>query len=457
MLSCTLLNGAVLQRNQGNRIEGFGKEGSSIRVCFQDQEYEARVQNGKWRVETEPLQAGGPFEMKISSKEETLRLTLWVGDVYLLGGQSNMEFRLKDEKHHKEAHALKNARLLTIPQVEYEQDGKAFPSFPALVWKEATKDNLMEFSAIGYYIGTVLDGLDIPIGLVSCNKGGTSASCWIDQKTLFSNARLKKAYWDGYWRGIENQTEEQEDRARANYQKELDAYQKKLARYQLDHPEASLSDVKKAVGHTPWPGPKGNKDFGRPCGLIDTMFSKVETMAFAGIVWYQGEEDTKYGELYEPLLMALVSLWRTRLGGNIPFSIVQLPKYRDDKNEKWPLVRDAQKRVCEKLPDCALIVSVDTGEEFNIHPTDKSVLGKRIGQKILDPAQGAKIVSFRDGIVTFDREIVVKQNRLGWLPVSDREVKVPEHVKEYAFDNYPEVFLFEKDGTPVAPFRLDEA
>ncbi|WP_290172283.1 sialate O-acetylesterase, partial [uncultured Dubosiella sp.] len=83
---------------------------------------------------------------------------------------------------------------------------------------------------------------------------------------------------------------------------------------------------------------------------------------FAGIVWYQGEEDTKYGELYEPLLMALVSLWRTRLGGNIPFSIVQLPKYRDDKNEKWPLVRDAQKRVCEKLPDCALIVSVDTGE-----------------------------------------------------------------------------------------------
>ena len=150
-----------------------------------------------------------------------------------------------------------------------------------------------------YYLAYYLrHDIDIPIGLIAVNKGGTSGSCWINETYLQKNQEIKKVYYDEYYQAIMNQTEAQEDLEIAKYKERVKQYQQKVALYQQTYPERNMSQLKKDVGHTPWPGPRGKKDFCRPAGLYYTMFKKICQYSGKAVIWYQGEEDTKNAYLY---------------------------------------------------------------------------------------------------------------------------------------------------------------
>ena len=90
--------------------------------------------------------------------------------------------------------------------------------------------------------------IDIPIGLIAVNKGGTSGSCWINETYLQKNQEIKKVYYDEYYQAIMNQTEAQEDLEIAKYKERVKQYQQKVALYQQTYPERNMSQLKKDVG-----------------------------------------------------------------------------------------------------------------------------------------------------------------------------------------------------------------
>lgn len=358
--------------------------------------------------------------------------------IILLGGQSNIEWKLKDEVNKDKFDDINNVWLL--------EAGSR--------WKKATKENLLEFSALGAYIAKELSNPDRPLYLVSCNKGGTSASCWIPEREMANYPSLNKVFVEDYWKDIENQTGEEEDAAIKAYEKLYIDYQAACAKWQQEHPNGSLSDMKQELGHTPWPGPKGKKDPGRPGGQYQEKFEKVKDIPFTDVIWYQGEEDVKNAPYYKELLETLVTYWRKKLG-NLPFHIVQLPGYDDDKTDMWPVVRQAQKEVCEELDNCHLVVGIDGGERFNIHPTNKEKIGHRLALSLQGKLVNPIPVSFKENVIEFDQPITVKENTRGWKQKDEKSVEIPADDKPvYAWKNWPEIFLFSKDDNALAPFDL---
>ena len=488
MLDSIFTDHMVLQRNKPISIYGIGEEGACVEVTFNLETKKSSVKDGKWKVEFDPLPAGGPYTMIISSGKYTEMIRdILVGDVFLAAGQSNMEFLMKDTKYYETELESKipDFRYYYVNQVEYEKEGKDYPEFPKRNWEIVNKNNLKNISAVAYYMAKRIQPcINVPIGIVGCHKGGTSASCWIEESQLEKNVNIHKAYVDAYWDDIKNQSEEQEDLARGNYQKCLNDYQKQVKEYQKKYPEHSIGQMKQDIGHTPWPGPKGNKDYGRPSGLYHTMFEKIKDYTYCSVLWYQGEEDSKLPNLYEDLLTILVTSWKKELHDNLLFFIVQLPDYSDDKAaDNWALIRKAQENVSKKIDNVEIMCALGCGEQYNIHPSDKSVLGTRLGELVLETyydyevsghSPSVSTVGYSDGRIEcrvdymYDQELINTNREVLEVSYDGKEfekvdafvysntiyanvIKKPTIVR-YAWKNYPDVGFERIDGKPLLPF-----
>ncbi|MCI3922958.1 sialate O-acetylesterase [Paenibacillus sp. TRM 82003] len=183
-------DGMVLQRETkvaiGGNVEGSGR---SVEVRFLDSVYETRSDaEGRWQVELEPTAPGGPHEMSIRCDgEETVVRDILVGDVFVLGGQSNMELPLRrtldlfeeelravDEPFIRQFHVALHADF-HAPQ-EAAAGGQ---------WRSATGADAMGFSAAGFFCARELYAQrGVPIGLVLTAVGGTPIEAWMSEPTL---------------------------------------------------------------------------------------------------------------------------------------------------------------------------------------------------------------------------------------------------------------------------------
>lgn len=478
----------VLQRNTHNYITGQCLDNEDVSIYFQGTRYRSQSKNNTWEICLDHLKEGGPYQLLIESHEcQIIWEHIYVGDVFLAAGQSNMEYRLKDSylgDEYIHSQELNNVYFFQVPRVEYRENGQSYPRFEKPHWKEANSTTLGNISAVAYhFVKTLRQYTDIPIGIVECNKGGTSVSCWIPNKELETNIYLKELYIDQYFQDIKDQSDEDENRKIDEFKQSLQLYMQKVQSYKNNHPDHSMSQIKKAVGHTPWPGPKGKKDFGRPGGLYETMFSVIKTYSFASVLWYQGEEDVKYAEYYDILLTLLIHKWRSDLRNNhLPFFCVQLPNYNDEKYDKWPILREKQALVSEKVKDIHLIVSIDCGEEFNIHPIHKEVIGQRLGKSVLLHYYNYSIQGDAPTIISIeyiDSKLYIKYNQnLYYKGDNIQEFEIENHLVRkpiypelkdgtlifgidqdctqllYAYKNYPITNLYGINEIPIAPFRI---
>jgi sialate O-acetylesterase len=181
----------VLQRGKANRFWGWAKSGQMIRVEIAGLTATAVTgPDGRWQAEVKVPAPGGPYTVKITGPEQSVVLhEVLVGDVWLCGGQSNMELGLGRVRNGDEEIKTANhpeIRLFLVPQhVSYS---------PATVsrgsWKICSPQNVAEggsggFSAVAYFFGRKLqDELHVPIGLIQDCVGGTPAECWMSPKTL---------------------------------------------------------------------------------------------------------------------------------------------------------------------------------------------------------------------------------------------------------------------------------
>ena len=418
-----------------------------------------------------------------------------IGEVWLAGGQSNMEFLMKYEETYETERIVCNddhLRFYNVPQ--YAFDGEEKEGFKINhgynIWHTANSDSLWCFSAAGYFHAKKLrEELGVPVAILGCNWGGTSASAWMDTDTLDKDPELC-AYCNDYRRD-ENKSpdyaqKEYRNRRVSNHKYTRWVNDMLLLGYQ-DRP-----DVKISCSFVNMFRPKnigiGWQSFQRPGGLYVTMLSKIIGYTVRGVIWYQGESDDYYAELYSKLFTKMINRWREDWNDNLPFIFVQLAPY--GYGVRYPELRRQQELV-EKTVDNAFMVTIsDIGMERDIHPKNKHDVGYRLALKALGKIYGMDIVcdapyankaerNGNDIILYFDNcgKLVIKGDKLNAIKVfsTDGRVKInsccvvgnrlilrTENAKvrndiraEFAWTPYHVVNLYNEAGLPAKPFIIE--
>ena len=187
-LSRLYSDGMVLQRDQKNMILGKTEPFYPVTLTFLEKTYRTTAdQDGSFSFELDPSDPGGPHQMEIHADEEIILKDILIGDVWVLGGQSNMELpihRTQDlfaDEIKKINHP--SIRQFSVPQ-EYDFHTTRH-DLSSGNWMSATQSNVMNFSAVGYFFAKELNKkYDIPIGLICCAVGGTPIEAWMSEGTL---------------------------------------------------------------------------------------------------------------------------------------------------------------------------------------------------------------------------------------------------------------------------------
>jgi len=314
----------VLQRNKPIAVFGDGAGRGRIELDGAVVEFEA---TDGFLVHLPPMEAGGPHEMTVTLNGETTVLTdILIGDVYLAGGQSNMQFRVEEST---DIPRIPNPRVRHFQEGHCITDqGEEWTEFSP--WQIATEENLGHFSAIGYDAGRMLcEELDVPVGIIACNLGATRVDAWTAPEIVNTpdyQAMIAERHWD--WTYY-------------------------------------------AFNHNSWPH--------------RTKLLPVVPYGIAGVLWYQGESNRHPAEgvHYHTLLSLLIENWRNLWGEDLPFYIVQIAPFADTPDNNWPYIRQGQEWVTKHVNGTYLCTLVHTGEADNIHPTKKHTLGIEVANAVL--------------------------------------------------------------------------
>ena len=133
----------VLQRRKPIAVFGSGSGKGRVELCGNAVTFEA---TDSWLVHLPAMEAGGPYEMTVTLNDETVTLTdILVGDVYLAGGQSNMQFRVEESV---DIPRIGNPRVRHFTEGHYANENMD-TWYDYTPWQIATEENLEHFSAIG--------------------------------------------------------------------------------------------------------------------------------------------------------------------------------------------------------------------------------------------------------------------------------------------------------------------
>lgn len=188
-LSPIFSDGMVFQRETPVKIWGQGVPNKEVKVSFRDKTYTTTADDrGNWCVVLDPAAPGGPYTLQITHgpKEITINDIL-VGDVWLLGGQSNMELPISRtlDLYEEEVKNARNPfiRQFTVP-MRYDFHGPR-AELAAGEWKAVTPENILDFSAAGYFFAReIYEKYKLPIGLVQTAVGGTPVEAWLSEEVI---------------------------------------------------------------------------------------------------------------------------------------------------------------------------------------------------------------------------------------------------------------------------------
>lgn len=187
---------AVLQRDRPIPVWGHAEPGAAVTVDLAGQAISAKAdRQGNWRVLLPQRPAGRAYRLSATSNGGSVTLEdIAVGDVFLCGGQSNMEFptRLSTSAWG----SLNDAANPDLRFVTIAQDSEPAPQADlktAVTWKVVTPDTVGESSAVCYYMARSLQKrFKIPIGFIASDWGGTTIQSWISPQALRSLASYRK-------------------------------------------------------------------------------------------------------------------------------------------------------------------------------------------------------------------------------------------------------------------------
>ncbi|HEV8484153.1 MAG TPA: sialate O-acetylesterase [Blastocatellia bacterium] len=465
-LPAIIADGMVLQQGMSVPVWGWADEGETVTVEFQNQKVAGVARQGKWMVRLKPLKAGGPFTLTVTGKDKIELKNVLVGEVWICGGQSNMQWPLRqtDNADTEIANAkYPMIRLFTAPRLEVDapvNDVKAG-------WKECSPETVATFSAVGYYFGRDLHkARNVPVGLINNAVGGSPAESWVSAAVLNADAEYK-----GF---------------KADYARGMEQYEKALAKNREE------SEKARAEGK-PVPRPPGKPWM--PSGLYNGMLAPLAPYAIKGAIWYQGESNAGRAYQYRRLFPTMIRDWRVIWGqGDFPFLFVQLAAFGPNSpkmgESDWAELREAQLMTLSASPKTGMAVAIDVGTIDDIHPRNKQPVGSRLALAARAVAYAEKLVhsgpvyqSVRiegdKAILSFKHLGTGLEARGGELKgfiiagedkvwreakaeirgdrviVTGAGVSKPSAVR-YGWMKYPTCNLFNKEGLPATPFRTDD-
>ena len=402
-------DGVVLCRRKEIRIFGEATEGCEIRVRLLDWHGKlidcgyGKTRNGRFMVFLRPQEARIQCRLTIETGMETRTIEdVCIGEVFLAGGQSNMELPLSGADGGLElirSHWDPLLRFYNVPKRAYacEEQRKALEDTR---WEFIARGEGAGNSAVAYFFARRLREAqpDLPVGIIGCYWGGTSITCWLEEETLRSLAEGAR-YLDDYARASAGKTMETYLAEEKVFLDAMDAWNRSVNVYRSDNPGAPWKEIEEACGICPWNPPIGPGAPYRPAGLAETMLHAVAPMTLTGILYYQGEEDTGKTDRYDELMLLLIRRWRQLFRDpELPFLFVQLPMWLDTGAKDtflWPKLRLAQAAARDAARNTGMICLLDQGEYGNIHPTAKKPVGDRLYELAANMLYGGGKVSPR--------------------------------------------------------------
>ncbi len=477
----------VLQQGVPINVWGTAKPGEKISVKLGRQEAPATADDkGKWSARLDAMKPGEPLTMTISAENTVTFKNVAVGEVWIASGQSNMAWPVRASTNAAKEIAEANhpgIRLFTVPHVVA---GKPQTHIQGS-WSVCSPQTVGDFSAVAYFFGRDLHkAIKVPVGLINTSWGGTPAEAWTSMPVLESDPGFKSIL----------------DNWAANFQKYPSAVEAHLRTYgDSVRKWVESADAADAAGELVGPPPKPDLPVHprtsphRPAGLYNAMIHPLLAYPIKGAIWYQGESNAGRAFQYRTLFPAMIRNWRDDWKvGEFPFLFVQLAPYQRQPDNPppgtWPELREAQLLTMLKVPNAAMAVITDVGEEKDIHPKLKQPVGARLALAARALGYGEKIEYSgpiykemkRDGdriVLSFDRlggGLVAKGNPLkgftiagadrkfinagaeiagDTVVVSSPQVAEPVAVR-YGWANCPEVNLWNKADLPASPFRTDD-
>jgi sialate O-acetylesterase len=487
----------ILQRDTYVPVWGTGEDGALVTLGLNNTQVRACVKDGVWKAYLPPHTAGERGALEISSGEETIRFeNVLFGDLWFAGGQSNMEMELKDCRN-----GTVEVAAADHPDIRFYQPVKRAVVDQAFLreelhcrWQECRPHTAGVLSAVAYFFArNVKAETGVPVGIINCSWGGTSASAWMSRDQLGRTAAGIRCLED-YERLINGKSDEQYEEEMEAYFTEWRAWDKRIQERRARESGVSWEVLNAECGECPWPQPAGRKSPYCPGNLYHSMIRRVAPYALKGFLYYQGEEDESRAEDYADLMYSLIDQWRSDWNDDtLPFLFVQLPMYASKTEtdggtttENWPVLREQQYKVSRIVANTGMAVIIDCGEFDNIHPLDKQTVGFRLALQALQkvyrrPVAAAGPVfshAVREGCVlrvyfTQAGEGLEAHGELTGFEVagsdglyrpasalidgttvlvSGEALAEPEWVR-YCWVKYGPTPLFAKNGLPVMPFR----
>ena len=189
-------DGAVIQRGRSVPIWGLATPRGTVAIDFRGRHASAHAgADGRWRVSIASGDAGGPFELTISSGAERVVLhDVLVGDVWFASGQSNMEFALAGSRDGPAVAAAANDSMIRQFKIPPSSSTAPEAELAGGSWKPADARNAAQFSAVAYYFAKdVRRATHVPIGIINSSWGGSAIESWLSASASGFGADAWKA------------------------------------------------------------------------------------------------------------------------------------------------------------------------------------------------------------------------------------------------------------------------
>ena len=443
----------ILQQQTETPVWGKDKPGTrlALTTSWNKQTYSLTADNnGNWTVRIKTPVAGGPYSIFIQGSEKITINNIWIGEVWLASGQSNMSMPLKGYQHQPvqgSTEAILNAKnkkihFINVPEMAAY---KPLDDFDAQ-WRVASPETAGECSAVCWFFAVMLNNqLDVPIGIINASYSGSNVEAWMTPEAC-------KRFND------------------------------------IEVPP--LSDET-----SPWIS-------NVPTVLYNGMIHPLVGYGIKGFIWYQGESNVFNVPRYAPSVAAMVNEWRKEWKcGEFPFYFAQIAPYDykewDFFTPQWPEIsayqREAQLKSQSMIANSAMAVLMDIGEEKQIHPPHKREVGERLALLALSKTYGMSgfesespeyermeiegnkaIIYFSKqfmGLTSYGKPLqlfeIAGEDKVfyqaqahidgdkGTVVVTSPLVKEPKSVR-YAFKDFVTGELFGTGGLPVSSFRTDD-
>ena len=327
----------VLQRDKPIAIWGWATPGETVTVSIREHKQTGTVAADRtWRVTLPALAANSdPQAVTVASAGNTLTLeNILIGDVWVLGGQSNMEFpldRIENGQLEIVSANYPNIRILTVPAQNGADVKSGFPRLHEWSgwfgrhyrkgdWDVCTPEIARELSAIGYVFARRIHmASQVPIGVIDASRGGTTVETWTPAATLrrleLAQVRSLLQEWDEKVAAWD---------AKADLEKRVANFRQRVERFKKEGRELPSNETEPTDLR---PGPP--MDQNRPGNCYASMIGPLVGLQVKGAIFHQGYNNcfkgTEGAIMYRHVFPKMIEAWRTAFGDpNLPFGILSL-------------------------------------------------------------------------------------------------------------------------------------